>query len=130
MEVRVEAVVSGAVLALGEVPASAAVLASASAEVRVVALEAVVAEAEPPVAQVRGVEAAEKVVCRGSGSLRPRYCAEDPSREAVWPAQAAEKAAFPCRKKMSAPCSVCSRNWASRARIPKRAWKYPHFNRA
>lgn len=68
MAARVEAVVSAVEVAL------------ASAEVLVVALEA--AEAEPPVAQGRGVEAAaRKAVFPGNGSQRRRCFVEDPLRE-------------------------------------------------
>ena len=123
MAVRAEAVDSGAVLASAAVLVALAVAAAVLVQV----LEA----AEPElVVGGREVQAAQKVVFPGSGSQRPRCCAGDPLREAARLAQAAEKAASPCPKKTCAPCSVCSRNLASRAKIPKRVWKCPHFNRA
>jgi len=132
----VVAAAEGRVSAQGLARAAPAAAVSGAASVvvaelgQVAAVEALeAAEAESPVAGDRRVEAAEKALRPGSGSQLLRYCAGDPLREAEWPAQAAEKAAFPCRKKMCAPCLVCSRNWASRARIPKRAWKCRHFNR-
>lgn len=124
MEARAEAVDSAVVLA------SAAGLVAAGLVAVVLVVAVLVAEVESPVAAGRRVEAAQKAVCPGSGSQRPRCCAGDLFQEAARLALAAVKAAFPFRKKTCAPCSVCSRSWVSRARIPKRAWKYPHFNRA
>jgi hypothetical protein len=107
-------------------------LAQAAPEAAQVVVEAVEPAKAAP--EAGWVVPARKEQLRAGGLPLRQCCEGQPSPAAELRAQPGGRpapAVAPIRwqKKTSARCFSCSPNWGNRAKIPKRAWKCPPFNR-